>query len=422
MSFTKKYFQLLVLIVISFTIGSCSANLPDANDVQEEVITSDLGNDFALEEAAIIADTPEPISPSTPTTPPPTPTALPPTPTTPPPTPTALPPTPTTPPPTPTVPPPTPTLMPIGLSRANPYAPSDLVHAPNWDIRILDVVRGGEAWQRISSANMFNDPPREGMEYVLVNIYAKSTNPDHNETHSIRGGSFTITGDRKVRYSPPFVVAPSPQLDAQLYPGGETEGWVAFEISEGESDLILIVDELFNLDRDRIRFIALEEGARVEVSEELAGIEPTDIGVNRGNAAPYGEMITTMDWQIAIRDVVRGDDAWSMIQNANMFNDPPAAGMEYIVVKAYVRSINPEDQDAQIRGMYFKSTGAANVVYSTPFVVDPEPKLDARLYPGGEYEGWFVVQSAIGETDMKVIFEPLFDFSGRNTRFLSIQP
>ncbi|MFZ0546241.1 MAG: hypothetical protein WAM60_12420, partial [Candidatus Promineifilaceae bacterium] len=112
---------------------------------------------------------------------------------------------------------------------------------------------------------------------------------------------------------------------------------------------------------------------------------------------------------------------WALVQDANQFNDPPEEGMEYIAVKIHVRFINTTDEYESIDGSYFKSTGDASVVYDSPFVVDPEPNLDAYLYPGGEIDGWIVVQSAINETGMKLIFEPLFDFSGINTRYLSLE-
>jgi hypothetical protein len=390
-----QYFRLLlVFTAFALFLTACSGSSPETPIVQEAVVAPDQTNTSIPESVPSATNPPEATSTLTNT---------------------PIPPTPTSPPPTPTPPP-------VGLSRANPYAPSDLVNAPNWDIQILDVVKGEEAWQKIRSANMFNSPPNEGNEYILVYLYAKSTHPDDDETHSISGNDFRITGDRKILYSIPMVVEPSPQLDAKLYPGGETEGWVAFEVGEGETNLILIVDELFNFDLDRLRFIALEEGASIAVPFDLAEIEPTDVGGSRSNPAPFGEMITTEDWQITITDVVRGADAWEMISKANMFNDPPEEGMEYIAVKAYARLISTEDESADLSWISFKSTGAANVVYDRPSVVSPEPKLDVRLYPGGEFEGWFVVQSAIGEADMKVIFEPLFDFSGKNKRFLSIEP
>jgi len=308
-----------------------------------------------------------------------------------------------------------------GFRRGNPIPRSEIVPAPNWDVQVLEVVQGDEAWQAIQAANEFNEPAPEGTEYLLVKLHVKCTYAD-NEEHSISGYDFKVTGDRLIKYSTASVVEPEPALNAQLFTDGEAEGWSAYLIDQGENNLILIVDELMNWDHDRFRYAALDEGASITVPTELGDIKPTDSGKERSSPAPFGETITTEDWQVTITEAVRGNDAWTMVQDANQFNDPPEEGMEYIALKVRVRYISTVDQATQIDAYYFGTTGSANVMYDLPSVVDPSPPLDVTLFPGGEYEGWAVVQAAKGETGIMAVFEPLFDFSNRNRRFLSLEP
>lgn len=317
----------------------------------------------------------------------------------------------------------TPTPVPIGLSRNNPLLRTDLVSAPNWDIQVIETKRGEDAWQDIQAANMFNEAAPEGMEYLLVKIHAKSTYTDSDE-HGISGCDFDVTGDRFFNYtcSMASVVEPDPQLDARLFSGGETEGWAAFLVGQGEGNLMLVVDESLNFDSDARRYIALDDGASLNIPSDLANIKLTDAGKDRSAPAPRSEKIITEDWELLIIDVIRGDEAWKMAQEANQFNDPPLDGFEYIAVKVHVRYIGTEDRAASIDGTFFKSTGSAGILHDAPSVVDPLPQLDVSLYPGGEFEGWIVVQASIGETNMILVFEPLFDFSGKNKRFISLEP
>jgi hypothetical protein len=308
-----------------------------------------------------------------------------------------------------------------GFSRGNPIPRSEVVPAPNWDVQVLEILRGDEAWQVIQAANEFNEPAPEGMEYLLAKLRVKCTYAD-DEEHSISGYDFKVTGDHLVKYSTASVVKPEPPLEARLFTDGEAEGWSAYLIGQEEGNLILIVDELMNWDDDRFRYVALDEGASITVPTELGDIEPTDLGKERSSPAPFGETVTTEDWQVTIIEAVRGNDAWAMVQDANQFNDPPGEGMEYIAVKVHVRDVSTVDQAAQIDAYHFRTTGNANVMYDLPSVVDPSPSLDATVFPGGEYEGWVVVQAAKGETGIMAIFEPLFDFSSRNRRFLSLEP
>ncbi len=320
-------------------------------------------------------------------------------------------------------PPPTPTPAPIGLSRNNPFPRTDLISAPNWDVQVIEMKRGEDAWKDIQTANMFNEAAPDGMEYLLIKIHAKSTYAD-SEEHTIGGCDFDVTGDRLVSYTCGMasVVAPDPQLDATLFSGGETEGWVAYLVAQGEGSLMLVVDEILNFESDAKRYIALDDGASISISPDLASITPTDAGKDRNTPAPRTEKTITEDWELSIVEVVRGDGAWKMIQEANQFNEPPLEGFEYIAVKVHVRYIGTEDKAEFIDGSFFKSTGSAGVLYDAPTVVDPSPQLDISLYPGGEYEGWIVVQASQGETNMSLVFEPLFDFSGGNKRFISLEP
>jgi len=323
--------------------------------------------------------------------------------------------------PTQTQAPATATLSPVGLNRANPYSSSDLVEAPNWDIQIIETVRGDDAWALLQAANEFNDAPPEGFEYVLVRLHVRSKYADE-EAHSISQGDFKITGSRLHLYSSAYVVVPDPALDAELYEGAETEGWASFLVGAGETDLILVVDELFSFDSDRYRYVALDENASITVSSELADIEPSELGLKRSEPAPIGQSAITEDWEVTIVEVERGADALALILQANMFNEEPEPGMEYVLARARVRYIGTEDKSVNIDASYFNSTGSQGVLYDLPMVVEPEPVLDCNLYPGGECEGWVALQAAESETGLIVQFEPWFDFGDENRRFLSLEP
>ena len=380
-------FLLLALVfLISLACGSSTTDTPTAPETTEEEQVATSGDETQPESPAEPTNTPEPTD-----TPEPTPL------------------------------PPTPTSAPIGLSRSLPFAITELVSAPNWDIQVLETVRGDAAWQAIQSANQFNEPAAEGMEYLLVKIHAKCTYAD-SEEHSISGADFKVTGDRLIVYTQSYVVDPEPSLDAQLYAEGEAEGWVSFAVGQGEGNLMLIVDELMNWDDDRYRFIALDEGASISVAQDLAGITATDLGEDRGSPAPLGETIITENWKVTILEVVRGEGAWAMAQEANMFNEAPAEGMEYVAFKVHVQYIGTDDKAENISRIFFNTTGSANVVYEDPFLVAPEPGLDAYLYPGGETEGWAILQVAIDETNIMVIFEPIFAFTDADKRFMSLEP
>jgi hypothetical protein len=314
----------------------------------------------------------------------------------------------------------TPTPPPIGLSRGNPFSRSQVISSANWDFQVLEVVRGDAAWQALQAANQFNDPPPAGMEYLTVKMRVKSKHTD-SEEHPIGEGDFRVTGDRLTEYFTASAVSPEPPLDARLFAGGETEGWATYLIQQGESSLVLYIDELLSFDESQCRYVALDEGASIGVSPDLADIRPNDLGKDPASPVPLNQTAITEDWEVTLLEVVRGDPAWAMIQEANQFNEPPVEGMEYVVAKVRVRYINTEDKAEQIDDSCFRSTGSAKVLHDHPSIVAPNPSLDAILFPGGQYEGWAVMQAAKGETDLVAVFETLFDFTAGSRRFFSLQ-
>lgn len=314
-----------------------------------------------------------------------------------------------------------PTLAPLGYSRANPYPGTEVASVPNWDVQILESKRGVDAWTDIQAANQYNEPAPEGMEYLLIKIHVKCTYNDSDE-HSISGYDFDVTGDKAILYTNGMasVVEPTPELDAKLYAGGETEGWSAYLVGQGESNLMLIFDEMWSFSENSKRYIALDAGASIEVPSDLRTIPPSELGKDRKSPVPFNERLVTEDWETSILEVVRGDAAWNLVLDANQFNEPPSEGYEYIAVKFFVRHIGTEDKSNSIDGFFYNLTGSANILHDLPSVVDPDPALDVSLYPGGEFEGWVVFQSIIGETNLMVAFEETWNFDDTKVRYLAL--
>jgi hypothetical protein len=307
-------------------------------------------------------------------------------------------------------------LPPVGLSGNEPAQLAEVVSVPNWNVKVLEVSRGETAWSAIQSADELNEPPPPGKEYLLVKLWVKSTAAD-DEAHPISQSDFVVTGDRLVKYHTAEALEPEPQLNAELSAGEKTEGWVAFLIDQGEGNLVLILDEVASFREDRFRFIALDEGAAIALAPELNEIQPTELGIDQASPAPLGETATTEDWQITVREIVRGEAAWQMVQAADEFNEPPEAGMEYVLVKIQARYIGTIPTGDTIDAIFFQTIGSADVLYDYPSVISPEPALSVDLFPGGEYEGWITMQAAQGETGLTLVFEESLE-SDQGRRFL----
>lgn len=297
----------------------------------------------------------------------------------------------------------TPTPVPMGGSRSNPVPLGQVHQTVDWELQVLEVKRDDAAWADMQAASRYNNPPPEGTEYVLVRMRAKNVSTE-DVVRRISDGSFALTGDRNLVYEwRVFLHSPEPELDAELYPGGEVEGWIVMLAIAGDSNLILIHKESW--EEGGMRFLALDgEGIPPRPVELCTGIST----MTRSEPAPFGETVCVGSWEIRVLEVIRGADAWAALQAASDMNDPPEQGMEYVLIKLYTRNSSPADESIRLSERHFKSIGDKNVVYGTPSVyVLPGPEIGiVGQFPGGEFEGWLVLQCAEGEDNPVAIFEP----------------
>lgn len=83
-----------------------------------------------------------------------------------------------------------------------------------------------------------------------------------------------------------------------------------------------------------------------------------------------------------------------------MFNDPPEPGFEYILAKIrfeYLAGPTP-DTTFWVNTYDFDAISSTGVEYDWASVIEPDPSLDADLYPGASYEGWAAFEVAIDDS------------------------
>lgn len=319
---------------------------------------------------------------------------------------------------------PTPTPKPVeaGTSRSNPLPLGTEFAGETWSIVVSDVVRGQDAAQAIAKANQFNDPLREGFEFLIANVKLENISTKQEAQSASLAVDLRVTGDKNLVYSRVSVVPPK-SLEGELFPDGTTEGQIVFEIPSDEKNLMFIVGEMMSFDVEAMRFIAIDQDAKVVPDPSLKDIKPTDTGIQRDNPAKIGDTLVAGAWEFKVVDAIRGDEAARLVKEANQFNSPALDGQEYVLVRLKARYLGADNPDRgeNISGSYLKIAGEKNVVYESPSVVPPKPELDASLFAGGEIEGWEVLSVSKDEKGLMVIFEPLFSFSGHDIRYISIE-
>ncbi|WP_456373863.1 DUF4352 domain-containing protein [Methanocaldococcus sp.] len=119
------------------------------------------------------------------------------------------------------------------------------------------------------------------------------------------------------------------------------------------------------------------------------------------NLAKVGDVVrvsynifgSTYVYDISVENYIRGETANNIIKNANMFNEDPKSGYEYLLVKIKVKYVSG-DESGDINPLDFKVYyNGAGYDYAWVVLPDNYPKLElAKLIPGGETEGWLAYE------------------------------
>lgn len=121
---------------------------------------------------------------------------------------------------------------PIGIVQRIAY--EDIFDKYTIEAKVSEIVRGNRAWQLIQTANMFNDAPKEGYEYILAKIYFNVLSIDEGKQFNLNSVSFTLVSSIGKDYDYLSVVDPDPTLSAKLYKDASNEGWASFIVAKND--------------------------------------------------------------------------------------------------------------------------------------------------------------------------------------------
>ncbi len=136
----------------------------------------------------------------------------------------------------------------LGFSRTNPAPIGTTITAKGTSpsngeytcrIKLVEVIKGDQAWKLIVNENNYNTPPGSGQEYILAKFhfdYLTSTKPD--STYWIWYYDFDAISEQGKEYPSASVIIPGPILNAHLYPGASTEGWASFLVDIDDHPLV----------------------------------------------------------------------------------------------------------------------------------------------------------------------------------------
>ncbi len=148
---------------------------------------------------------------------------------------------------------------------------------------------------------------------------------------------------------------------------------------------------------------------------------PVTTGYSYSNPAPLNttqvieveELLQKYKVEMSVKEIIRGEGAWKLVQEANMFNEPAPEGYEYLLAKIYFKLLDiDEGKQYNLTGVSIDLVSSDGKDYDYAFAVAPEPSLNARLYKGASHEGWAVYLVRKDDAKPKLVFGRKYDGSG----------
>jgi hypothetical protein len=128
--------------------------------------------------------------------------------------------------------------------------------------------------------------------------------------------------------------------------------------------------------------------------------DPAPPGVTLNGIIECGQGYTShelYDMKITLVEVLRGDEAWKRIKDANPSNKQADSGFEYILARVkfeYYARGTPGSCIHQLIPDQFASYSADGSDYKPAVVVSPKPELRKDMKAGETLEGWIVFMVA----------------------------
>ena len=316
-----------------------------------------------------------------------------------------------------------------GATRQNPITIDQLVSTPGWDVRVQEFYRGDQALEILRQDSPDTQPPPDGSEYAVASVYIRCTNID-DASHSISLSEMYMTGDQLGAHTDEFDELPAPEfLYKDLYTAETFVGWVDAIIPTSEQNMILVFDPMSGDDVAAPYYFALEEGASIPIPENFQGIQPSPKGQDPASPLPMGETAVTEDWQVRVLEVVRGDEALSVVKDTSPMNEPLEEGMEYILVRLGLDFISTVDRPVSLNEQNFRShdQNGGEIWQSGVYLPKPwtRPWVYTSLFPGAQYEGWAVLKAPKNESGVTLVFDPDVNAPAHpreNIRYLALEP
>ena len=268
-----------------------------------------------------------------------------------------------------------------GGSRREPAQMGQSVVADD-RLQITVLSAGGDAWPAIQKMSPLNQPPEPDKEYVLVRLKMRFLG-GKDQLLSVNWWSFRMTGSENILYPNPSLIL-ADELKGDLFPNGELEGSLAFQVRKGEKNLILVYDPTgvgAKLGRG-VRWLWATESPDESMlnSPVYTSLALPASGQSPQQPAPVGvPVLAEGQIELVVEDAVSipdGTATW-----ARWTLPPPEPGRRYLVITVKVSNFSKEERPQAIHWQGFSLREPYGASFFKPILLGGS-ELEGETFAG----------------------------------------
>lgn len=336
-----------------------------------------------------------------------------------------------------------------GEARNSPLGIGRIGQVGDYEISVISVTPNAN--DLVLGANQFNEPPMEGNQFFMVRIAvtyvgSASGNPSY-ELNPQAVGELSVgytTFNNMCGYNdyPDNLI-----MATELFNGGSGEYNVCWQIDSDDQDsLVMYIESNVAYDANPVWFslgnpieVTIDPDATA-IAEETAmptataTVQPTAPSAEAENStnsnsrdtpAPIGQATRVGDYEVEVVAVT--PNANDIVLNHNQFNEPPAEGMQYFMVRIAVTYVGNSTGNPSF-DLDYQSVGNLNnsyTIYNNMCGFGDYPDaliLATELFQGGSGEYNICWQIKAEDQDSLLMYiEPILQYNADPVWF-SLQP
>ncbi len=283
--------------------------------------------------------------------------------------------------------------------RLSPVAVGEIADiGEGWRVQVLGLVEDGT--ELVLAENQFNDPPRDGTKYTLVDIalgYYGLDDPTNAFIPTISG-----VAAASIELEEECGVVPGDfRTFAELFSGGVLRGTLCFVTTPADDGTVQLYATT-GFDGPDV-FLAATSPPSPPEMQTLPGPQPGAAATpDRLDPAPIGTPVEVGEgWTFTV--TTPATDLDDVVAAENQFNDPPPDGFRFVGIDVEYRYNGTSVSSAFEVGT--KMVGTSNVEIAKGCGVIPDPvDTFADVFPGGVVTGSLCYVTPIGDLGTLVLY------------------